>query len=250
MSDEERIEGIKALLAAYVRSPSLRHIRDPYSLDRLAKDIVKRADRGNSIWRKWIGEREAFLKSTLFLWIPIEDVRNFLNGMPGPQLTKTDVAQRLKIFEEQEGDGFAPPNPDLRAECLALLEKEKVDGTELPAIVALLREHVEMAYVRTCEEQREQAQRERELARIAREQRLLSGADCPWTQIQGSQHKYCRANGRAYRLSRTDDKKWSLCRVKSISDGENGGPPLGKYQRPEDATKAIEQLAYQPEAKW
>ncbi len=249
MADDERVESVKALLADYVRSPSLRHVRDPYSLDRLAKEIVRRADRGNSIWRKWIGQRDEFLRSTLFLWLPIEDVRDFLNGMPGPKLTKTDVAQRLIALEE-EGHGFAPPNPDLRAECLVMYEKEKTEGTEMAAIVSLLREHVEMFYVHASEAQWEQERRQREEARIAREQRLLSGADCPWTQMQGSKHKYCRVNGRTYRLSPTEDKKFSLCRVNSISDDEEGSSPLGKYQRRDDATKAIDKLAYQPELKW
>jgi len=249
MSDDERIANVKNLLGDYVRSPSLRHIRDPYSLDRLAKEVVRRVDRGNSIWRKWIGQRDAFLKSTLFLWIPIQDVRDFLNGMPGPPLTKTDVAQRLIALEE-EGHGFASPNPDLQAECLAMYEKEKAEGTEMAAIVALLRDHVEMFYVHVSEAQREQERRQREEARVAREQRLLSGADCPWTQVQGSKHKYCRVNGRTYRLSPTEDKKWTLCRVNSVADYEAGSSPLGRYQRREDATKAIEKLAYQPDLKW
>jgi len=249
MSDDERVEAVKGLLSDYVRSPSLRHIRDMHSLDRLAKEIVRRVDRGNSIWRKWIGERDAFLRSTLFLWIPIEDVRDFLNGMPGPKLTKTDVAQRLQVFE-QEAHEYAPPNPDLQVECLAMYAKEKAEGTEMAAIVALLRDYVEMFYVHASEAQREQEQQQREEARIAREQRLLSGADCPWTQMQGSKCKYCRVNGRTYRLSPTEDKKWSLCRVDSVSDDEGGGPPLGKYLRRDDATKALEKLAYQPEPRW
>ena len=249
MPDDERIEAVKALLADHVRSPSLRHVRDPYSLDRLAKEIVRRVDRGNAIWRKWIGQRDEFLRSTIFLWIPIEDVRDFLNGMPGPKLTKTDVAQRLLGFE-QAANEFAPPNPDLQAECLAIYQKEKADGTEMAAIVSLLREHVEMVYVRAWEAEREQAKRERDEARIAREQRLLSGADCPWTQLHGSEYKYCRVNGRTYRLSPTEDKKWSLSRVNSVADDEKGSPPLGKYQRREDATKVLDKLAYEPEPKW
>jgi hypothetical protein len=85
-----------------VKSPSLRHIRDPHSLSRLAQEIVRRLDRGNSIWRKWDGQREVLLKSALCCWIPVEDVREFLNRLPGPLLTTTDVAQRLKAFEEEE----------------------------------------------------------------------------------------------------------------------------------------------------
>jgi hypothetical protein len=98
-------------------------------------------------------------------------------------------------------------------------------------------------------EQQERYQRSRDEDRIAREQRLLSGADCRWTQLQKSQHRYCRANGRTYRLSPTDDKRWNLYRVSSTSEDEKGAL-IGKYQRRGDATKVLAEMAYQPEPKW
>jgi hypothetical protein len=58
MREDECIWAVKELLLDYVKSPSLRHIRDPYSLTKLAQEIVRRIDRGNSIWRKWDGQRE------------------------------------------------------------------------------------------------------------------------------------------------------------------------------------------------
>jgi hypothetical protein len=99
MKEDERIWAIKGLLFDYVKSPSLRHIRDPNSIFKLAQEIVRRIDQGNSIWRKWDGQREVLLKSALPCWIPVEDLRDFLNDTPGPRLTTTDVAQRLKSFE-------------------------------------------------------------------------------------------------------------------------------------------------------
>ena len=69
-------------------------------------------------------------------------------------------------------------------------------------------------------EQEERYREWREEDRIAREQRLLSGADCKWTQLQKSPHWHCRANGRTYRLSPTKDKMWNLYRVNSTSDDE------------------------------
>lgn len=102
MREDERVWAVKELLFDYVKSPSLRHIRDPHSLLRLAQEIVERIDRGNSIWRKWDGQREVLLNSALPCWIRVEDLRDFLNGMPGPTLTTTDVAQRLRAFEEEE----------------------------------------------------------------------------------------------------------------------------------------------------
>jgi hypothetical protein len=43
--------------------------------------------------------------------------------MPGPQLTLTDVAQRLKTFEDEHYYDY--PNEDLQVGCLAVYEKEK-----------------------------------------------------------------------------------------------------------------------------
>lgn len=63
-------------------------------------------------------------------------MRDFLNSMPGPVLTAADVAQRLKTFEDEE---HKYPIDKLKAGCLALYEKEKAEGTELPAILGLLR---------------------------------------------------------------------------------------------------------------
>ncbi|BCG73361.1 hypothetical protein MesoLj113a_45190 [Mesorhizobium sp. 113-1-2] len=84
---------------------------------------------------------------------------------------------------------------------------------------------------------------------MAREQRLLSGADCKWTALQKSSHWYCRANGRTYRLSPTKDKMWNLYRVDSVSE-EDERALIGKYRGRGDATKVVSQTAYQPEPKW
>jgi hypothetical protein len=247
MRDDARVHAVKELLFEYVRSPSLRHIRDPHSVVKLAQDIVKRIDRENSIWRKWDGQRELLAKSAVCCWIPTEELRDFLNGMPGPQLTATDVAQRLKAFEEENAYELA--KEEHQAGCLAIFAKEKAAGTELPAIIQLLREHVEREDVRIYDEQQERYRQVREEDRVARERRLLSGADCTWTQLRGSQHWYCRTNGRTYRLSPTKDKMWHLYRVKTTSDDEEGGL-VGKYQRRGDATKAVAQIAYQTEPRW
>jgi hypothetical protein len=247
MREDERVWAVKDLLFDYVKSPSLRHIRDPHSLIKLAQEIVKRIDRGNSIWKKWDGQREVLLKSAIGSWIPVEDMRDFLNRMPGPPLTTTDVAQRLKAFEDE--DHYAYPKEEFQSGCMALYEKEKAEGTELPAIIQLLRDYVDREEERSRVEHEERYKQLREQDRTAREQRLLSGADCKWTQLQKSPNWYCRTNGRTYRLSPTKDKMWNLHRVNSVSDDEKGAL-IGKYQRRGDASKVVAEAAYQPEPKW
>ena len=76
--------------------------------------------------------------------------------------------------------------------------------------------------------------------------RFLSGADCSWTTIDKSNALYCRRNGRAFRIARGKDKRWTLYR---ISDVEDDGDMLGTYQDRRDANKALEKIAYAPEAQ-
>lgn len=247
MSEDERMWAVKSLLFDYVKSPSLRHIRDPHSVVKLARDIIRALDRSNSIWKKWDGQRELLAKSAVGCWVPVEDLRTFLNRMPGPSLTSTDVAQRIRAFEEE--DYFSYPKEELKHGCLALFEKEKAQGTELPAIIGLLREHVEREEDRLHEEQQRTYRQAQENARLKGEKRLLSGADCKWTQLRKSPHWYCRANGRTYRLSPTKDKKWDLFRVNDVSD-EKDGALVGTYLYRGDATKAVAKMAYEPEPRW
>jgi len=247
MREDERAWAVKELLFDYVKSPSLAHIRSPHALTKLAHDIVRAVDRRNSIWGKWDGQRELLLKSALPCWIPIEDLRDYLNKMPGPALTTSDVAQRFKALEAEEHYGQLAKD-QLEAGCLALYEREKGEGTEMPAIIGVIRDHVESEEQRLLDEQQVRHARWREEDRIAREQRLLSGADCNWTQLKGALDWHCRKNGRTYRLAPTKDQMWALYRVTAV--GDEKGPPLGRYQRRGDATKAVAAMAYQPEPRW
>jgi hypothetical protein len=172
MTDDERVWKVKSLLFEYVKSPSLRHIRDPYSVSKLAQEIVRQIDRGKSIWTKWDGQREILAKAAVGCWVPIEDFRDFLNRMPGPRLTTTDVVQKRKAVEEES---YTYSNEELQTGCLGLYEKEKEEGTDLPAILKLLREYVEGEEERLRHERQDRYERFREEERIAREERLLSG---------------------------------------------------------------------------
>ena len=156
------------------------------------------------------------------------------------------MEQRLKAVEEELCE-FA--HDDLRAGCLALYQREKAEGTELPAIVQLLRDHMDAEEDRLHAEQQERYRQSREQEQTQREQRLLSGADCTWTQLRTSKAWHCRANGRTYRLSPTKDGMWHLYRVRTVAEDEEGAL-IGKYQRRGDATKIVAQMAYQPEPKW
>jgi hypothetical protein len=60
--ENDRIYAVTSKLDDYIKSPSLRHIRDPRSLQKLAKEIVQAIDRASSIWGKWEGPREELAK--------------------------------------------------------------------------------------------------------------------------------------------------------------------------------------------
>jgi hypothetical protein len=77
---------------------------------------------------------------------------------------------------------------ELQADYLAIYEKEKSEGTDLPAILGLVNDYCFEQWGRPHAEQQERRQRLRDEERLACEQRLLSGADCKWTQLQRSPH--------------------------------------------------------------
>jgi hypothetical protein len=83
-----------------------------------------------------------------------------------------------RAFEDE--DYFSYPKEEPQPGCLTIYEREKAMGTELPAIVGLPRDHIEREEERLRAEQKEQYEQSRERDRPAREQSLLSGADCKW----------------------------------------------------------------------
>jgi len=98
----QRTSVVYSLLADYVRSPSLRHMREQRSLAKLALEIVTKLDQDSSVWRKWEGPRDKVLASAIDCWIPKDDMLAFLNGLPGPALTITDL-EILLLPQERPG---------------------------------------------------------------------------------------------------------------------------------------------------
>ncbi len=243
MTEDDRVDTVKRLLSEHMKSPSLRHIKDPYMLIKLAQDIVKKLDRGNSPWTKWTGPREQLVESATACWIPIGDLQDHLNRMEGPKLSLSDVEQRLKAFAEERYSEY--PRDELRAGCLAVYEAEKALGTDMPAIVGVLRDYIEKEEERLRLEQDAHFRQLRQAEAAAAEQRLLSGADCRWTPQKGTKDVFCRVNGRLFRLTITSDKRVELYRAEGLEAGK--GTLLGRYLKRGDATKAVAQIAYQPE---
>ncbi len=115
MPEDDSLQAIKHLLFNFVRSPSLRHIRDPHTIIVLANEIMRVVNGRNSIWLKWDEQREKLVKSAVGCWIPLDDLRDFLNRLAGPALTTADVTQRMRAFEDE--DYFSYPKEELQPGC-------------------------------------------------------------------------------------------------------------------------------------
>src|SRR5690349_11082149 len=120
--ESDRQYAVASLVFDYVKSPSLRHLRDPHSVQKLAREIVSALDRASSAWQKWEPPREEVAKAAANCWIPVEDLQALLNTLPGPSLTKTDVEQRLRAIWEQPFTSY--PDDRLKGGCLAIYHAE------------------------------------------------------------------------------------------------------------------------------
>lgn len=240
---DDRHYRICRLLSDYVRSPSLRHLRDPHSLQRLAGEIVKEVASPHPIWTKWSQDREALARPAAYCWIPVEDLRDHLDRMPGPRLTLTDVVQRLRAFNEEAYEPY--PDEEQKDACLEIYNREQSAGTDMPAIVGAIQQFVEEDREARRTAQQEAYRAQVEADRLAAEERLLSGADCKWTALGKSKTFHCRVNGRVFRLEPQPDKKFHLSRVKEVDD--QNGDLVGRYAGRTEATRVVADIAYKPE---
>jgi hypothetical protein len=244
MSDDERAYQIRTLLWQHTH-PTLRRMGHE-QIAKLAEQIMQIAtDRG--LWTKWSGDRETLAKRAAEIWIPLEDLREALNALPGPALTKVDVEQRIRDFQEQPYSG-PYPRREIEAEALAVFAEEKARGTEFVAILGYMEEW----YWGAEERLRQKAAQERR-ERIAvdkrrAEARLRNGADCPWTAATGIADLHCCKNGRLYRLRPlpTTTKHEPAFEVLRVDDLEaKRGRPVGRYRTRGEASTAVAKVAYQ-----
>jgi hypothetical protein len=246
MPDGPRLRTIIGLLGRHVGSPALRHGGDSEQIAKLAGKILESVDGDGARdpWRKWPLARDKLVRRAVDCWVPVDDLHAAPSELPGPPLTTTDVTGRLLALWE---DGLDRPDDTLRTGCDALYARETAVGTELAAIVELMHDWMGEEIGRRMREDWEERERRRAEMKEAAKLRFLLGAYCKWTQIGSSTDLYCRVNGRTYRLSHAADKKLEVWRVQSMDDA--AGRLIGRYQGRPDATRAIEQIAYQPESR-
>jgi hypothetical protein len=64
----QRQAEVRQLLFRYLESPSLRLLRDPKQVDRLAEKIVATVDQSSPLWLKWDAARGELLKASAKTW--------------------------------------------------------------------------------------------------------------------------------------------------------------------------------------
>lgn len=138
----DQVQALKKLILDHVSSPSVRHIRDPIVVHRLAEEFVANFfDRRDPLWQQWGEQREQLLRVAARSFVPLADLTDRLNELAGPKMTRTDVQQRLGALLEESY--FSYPDERLRDGCLEFYEAEKAKGTEFTAITYALRDYVD-----------------------------------------------------------------------------------------------------------
>jgi len=237
----DQVLALKKLILDHVSSPSLRHIRDPIVIHRLAEGFVANFDRHHPLWQKWGEQREQLLRVAAHSFVPLADLADRLNDLSGPKLTRTDVQQRLNALLEEPY--FSYPSEHLRDGCLEFYEAQKAKGTEFTAIVYALRDYVDEEEDRLRREWQDELSRRKEEEKVAARKRLRSDTDCTWTALEdGSKSVYARMNGRLFRLTVTDGGFHVLERLESFDDSKPEW--IGRYRYRRDATKVLKEVAY------
>ena len=125
----QRTQVVYSLLAEYVRSPSLRHMREERSLAKLALEIVTKLDRDSSVWKKWEGPRDKVLGAAIECWIPKAEMLDFLNSLPNH---KTVVLDCIPTAENLAREAFRILDPVYRDTYGNHLQLDRVRLYETP----------------------------------------------------------------------------------------------------------------------
>lgn len=94
-------------------------------IPKLARRILETAKGPKSLWTKWSSDREDVIKRAADVWIPLDDLREALNVLPGENLTATDVEQRLNAVRSELGGYTHGPDETLKEEAFTAYATEK-----------------------------------------------------------------------------------------------------------------------------
>ena len=196
MTEDDKLHEIARILYEYSARPPLKFPSEA-EIPKLAKKILNTAYGPTSLWTKWDKDREELVSRAVDVWVPLDDLRDALNRLPGERLTPTDVEQRIYALRHEYSGYTRGPDEELKEASFAAYAEEKATGTEFIAILGWLEEWTWGAEER-LRRKREEERRERvEQDKRNAEARLRSGADCPWTAAAGFADLHCRKNARS-----------------------------------------------------
>jgi hypothetical protein len=250
MAEDERLHEIIRMLYQYSDRPPLKFPAEA-EIPNLARKILKTACGPTSLWTKWGKDREEVVNRAADVWVPLDDLRDALNKLPGERLTPIDVEQRINALRHEHSGYSRGPDEELKEGSFAAFAEEKANGTEFIAILGWLEEWSWGAEERLRRKREEERRKRVEQDKRNAEARLRSGADCPWTALAGLADLYCRKNARLFRLKVLDkdgsplSPNFEVLEVRSFEDKR--GVSIGRYRTRTDASKAVSEVAYKPE---
>ena len=139
MTDEERLSEIRRILYEYSNRPPLKFPLES-AIPKIARRLLDTARGPSSLWTKWDKDREAVAQRAAILWVPLDDLRDALNSLPGEPLTAIDVEQRLYAIKQEQGGYGYGADDELKEASFEAYRQVKATGTEFIAILGWLEE--------------------------------------------------------------------------------------------------------------
>ena len=109
MTEDDRLRYVIHLLLEHSARPPLKFPSEA-EIPKIARKIMEAATGPRSLWSKWGAEREEIAPRAADLWVPMADLIEALNQLPGERLTAVDVEQRCQIASNR--DPFFASNVD------------------------------------------------------------------------------------------------------------------------------------------
>ena len=252
MTEDDRLRYVIHLLLEHSARPPLKFPSEA-EIPKIARKIMEAATGPRSLWSKWGAEREEIAPRAADLWVPMADLIEALNQLPGERLTAVDVEQRLYALRHRYSGYSAGVDEELMEPSFAAFKEEKARGTEFIAILGWLEDWTWGAQERLRRRQEVERKERVEQDKKRAEARLRSGADCPWTPAAGIPDLHSRKNGRLFRLKQLEKAdiplapRFEVLEIKTLEEKDRKGVPVGRYRTRSDASKAALEVAYKPE---
>jgi hypothetical protein len=139
MRDDERLHDVIRMLYEYSARPPLKFPSEA-EIPKIGCKILDAAYGPKSLWTKWDKDREEIIGRAVDVWVPMDDLLDALNTLPGEKLTATDVDQRLYALRNEHGGYSRGPDEAIKEASFTAYDEEKAKGTEFIAILGSLEE--------------------------------------------------------------------------------------------------------------